>query len=125
MSSLVSKFFNLRVRAGDNAKQVSQASKVSQAENVKQAENAEERRLLHMEPQKPGQPYSAQNTKSALCSDPGMTKQAGLSISTKTTTQHITAKQTIRASKVPQVENVTRQILPHADPRKPGQPLHA
>lgn len=125
MSSLVSKFFNLRVRAGDNAKQVSQASKVSQAENVKQAENAEERRLLHMEPQKPGQPYSAQNTKSALCSDPGMTKQAGLSISTKTTIQHITAKQTIRASKVPQVENVKRQILPHADPRKPGQPLHA
>ncbi|KAL3228391.1 hypothetical protein MRX96_048592 [Rhipicephalus microplus] len=75
MSSLVSKFSNLSVHAGDNAKRVSQTSKVSQAKNVRQAENVKERCLPHAEPRKPGQPLRARNTKAPPCSDTAMTKK--------------------------------------------------
>ncbi|KAL3228390.1 hypothetical protein MRX96_048591 [Rhipicephalus microplus] len=71
-------------------------------------ENVKRRILPHPEPRKPGQPLRAQNTKAAQCVDRAMTKEAGLSISLKTTAQPITAKQAIRANKVYQVQNVKR-----------------
>ncbi|KAL3197576.1 hypothetical protein MRX96_044844 [Rhipicephalus microplus] len=120
MSSLVSKFSNQRVHAGDNAKQSSQASKVSQVENIKQAENVKERSLPHAQPRKPGQPLREQNIKAVPRSDPAMTKLAGLSILTKTAAQPKSAKPAIQASKAFQLRNVQIQSLPHVEPRKPG-----
>ncbi|KAL3242766.1 hypothetical protein MRX96_002529 [Rhipicephalus microplus] len=101
------------------AKQDIPAIKVSHVENVKR------RSLPHPDPRKPGQPLRARNTKAALCAHPAVRKKAGLSVSTKAAVQPITAKQDIPAIKVSHVENVKRRSLPHAEPRKPGQPLRA
>ncbi|KAL3242627.1 hypothetical protein MRX96_002404 [Rhipicephalus microplus] len=122
-SSLVSKSSNLSVHAGDNAKRVSQTSKVSQAENVKKAENVKERCLPYAEPRKPGPAASRSKHEARAVQRHSDEKKAGLSISTTTAAQPITAKKAIRASKVSHVENVKRRSLPHAEPRKPGEPL--
>ncbi|KAL1423620.1 hypothetical protein MTO96_020997 [Rhipicephalus appendiculatus] len=78
MSTLLSKFSSPRVRSGHNAKQASQASKVSPVKNVKG------RNPCPTEPRKLGQPLRAQSMNTVLWSHPVMTKQAGLSTSTKT-----------------------------------------
>ncbi|KAL3242771.1 hypothetical protein MRX96_002533 [Rhipicephalus microplus] len=61
----------------------------------------------------------------APCAHPAVRKKAGLSVSTKAAAQPIIAKQDIPAIKVSHVENVKKRILPHAEPRKPGQLLRA
>ncbi|KAL3242770.1 hypothetical protein MRX96_002532 [Rhipicephalus microplus] len=73
----------------------------------------------------PGQPLRAQNTKAAPCAPPQRRERKQVFVSTKTATQPITAKQDIPAIKVSRAENVKRRSLPHAEPRKPGQPLRA
>ncbi|KAL3242767.1 hypothetical protein MRX96_002530 [Rhipicephalus microplus] len=100
-------------------KQDISAIKVSHVEDMKR------RGLSHAEPRKPGQPLRAQNTTAAPCAHPAVRKKAGLSVSTKGAVQPITAKQDIPGIKVSHVENVKRRSLPHAEPRKPGQPLRA
>ncbi|KAH7943418.1 hypothetical protein HPB52_007821 [Rhipicephalus sanguineus] len=91
MSSLLSTFSRLRVRAGNNAKQASKVSKVCQVKNVKEAENVKGRSLPHAEPRKPGQPLRAQNTNAVACNLPAVTKQTGFSRVTKTADKPIAA----------------------------------